>query len=113
MSDRLVYLQADLPGIPEDLMIARDRGEVLFLTGAGVSTPAPSSLPGFAGLVVDIYKKLDSRLAQAMSTYRAAPKDKGPPDYRDAGSGKFVTPGFAKNHPKTTEKEHNRPPPKK
>lgn len=87
MSDRLVYLQAGLPGIPEDLMIARDRGEVLFLTGAGVSTPAPSSLPGFAGLVVDIYQRLDSPLAQAMSAFRTAPRDKGPPDWRAFAAG--------------------------
>ena len=40
-------------------------------------------------------------------------KDKGPPSYRDAGDGKFVTPGYAKAHPGTTEKEHNNPPPKK
>lgn len=38
-------------------------------------------------------------------------KDKGPADYRDAGTGQFVKPGYAKNHPGTTEKEHNRPPP--
>jgi hypothetical protein len=39
------------------------------------------------------------------------PNRKGPADYRDAGTGKFVPPGYAKAHPKTTEKEHNRPPP--
>jgi hypothetical protein len=36
---------------------------------------------------------------------------KGPPDFRDAGTGKFVTEKYADKHPKTTEKEHNRPPP--
>lgn len=40
-------------------------------------------------------------------------KDKGPPSYRDSGDGKFVTPGYAKTHPGSTEKEHNSPPPKK
>jgi hypothetical protein len=39
-------------------------------------------------------------------------KDKGPPSFRDAGTGKFVDPDFAKSHPKTTEKEHNKPGPK-
>ncbi len=39
-------------------------------------------------------------------------KDKGPPTYRDSGSGEFVKKGYADKHPKTTEKEHNRPPPK-
>jgi len=41
---------------------------------------------------------------------------KGPPNFRDSGSGKFVTEKYAKTHPKTTEEEHNRPkgpPPKK
>lgn len=36
---------------------------------------------------------------------------KGPPNFRDAGTGKFVTERFANQHQKTTEKEHNRPPP--
>lgn len=38
-------------------------------------------------------------------------KDKGPPSYRDAGSGEFVKPGYAKAHPGTTVKEHNQPKP--
>lgn len=38
---------------------------------------------------------------------------KGPPDYRNAGTGQVVKPGYAKTHPKTTEKEHNRAHPKK
>ena len=33
--------------------------------------------------------------------------------YRSAETGRFVKENFAKTHPKTTEKEHNRPPPKK
>ncbi|RAO75785.1 multidrug transporter [Dyella jiangningensis] len=37
---------------------------------------------------------------------------KGPPNYRDAGTGQFVTEGYAKKHPGTTEKEHNKPAPK-
>jgi hypothetical protein len=37
---------------------------------------------------------------------------KGPPDYRDSGTGKFVTERYAQRHPRTTEKEHNRPAPK-
>jgi hypothetical protein len=40
-------------------------------------------------------------------------KGKGPPSFRDSGTGKFVTEKFAKNHPKTTEEEHNSPPPRK
>jgi hypothetical protein len=37
---------------------------------------------------------------------------KGPPNYRDSGTGKFVTERYAERHPKTTEQEHNRPAPK-
>jgi len=40
-------------------------------------------------------------------------KDKGPADFRRSDTGTFVTEKYAKAHPKTTEKEHNRPPPKK
>lgn len=35
-------------------------------------------------------------------------KDKGPADYRSAKTGRFVTEKYAKTHPNTTEKEHNR-----
>lgn len=38
---------------------------------------------------------------------------KGPATFRDAGTGEFVTKRYAETHPKTTEKEHNKPPPKK
>lgn len=38
---------------------------------------------------------------------------KGPKDYRDSGTGRFVPEGYAKKHPGTTEGEHNRKPPKK
>lgn len=37
----------------------------------------------------------------------------GPADFRSSETGKFVKPDYAKSHPKTTEKEHNRPSPKK
>lgn len=40
------------------------------------------------------------------------PSKKGPPNYRDSKSGEFVTERYAKHHPATTEKEHNRPAPK-
>ena len=38
---------------------------------------------------------------------------KGPPNYRSAVDGKFVTKKYAEKHPRTTEKEHNKTPPKK
>jgi hypothetical protein len=36
---------------------------------------------------------------------------KGSPNFRDAGTGKFVTEKYAKAHPKTIEKEYDRQPP--
>ncbi|MDG2531263.1 SIR2 family protein [Caulobacter endophyticus] len=85
MTEALIYLEDDLPGLPEDLMLARDQGRVLFLTGAGVSTPAPSELPDFQGLVCEIAKRLDARLGQAMYDWReekASPSD--PPKAKEA-----------------------------
>jgi NAD-dependent SIR2 family protein deacetylase len=44
----------DGPEFPGELVDDLGRGEVVFLCGAGVSAP---QMPGFAGLVDDIYKK--------------------------------------------------------
>jgi hypothetical protein len=40
-------------------------------------------------------------------------KAKGPADYRSSKTGRFVTKKYATTHEGTTEKEHNRPQPKK
>ena len=47
-----------LPLIPERLLLAHARGEVLFICGAGISRPA--NLPDFRQLVLDVYGKLDT-----------------------------------------------------
>lgn len=55
--DRVVSLGPGLIAIPERLLLAHARGEVLFICGAGVSLPA--TLPDFRQLALDVYKVLD------------------------------------------------------
>lgn len=50
---------ADGPHIPDDLLEARDRGEVVFLCGAGVSRPA--GMPGFLELARDVVQELKTQ----------------------------------------------------
>lgn len=47
-----------MPAIPERLLLAHARGEVLFICGAGISRPA--GLPDFRQLVLDVYATLDT-----------------------------------------------------
>lgn len=55
--DRDIVLGQDLAPIPEHLLLAHARGEVLFIAGAGVSRDA--GLPDFRELVVKVYEELD------------------------------------------------------
>ena len=55
--DRVIQLSSGLPLIPERLLLAHARGEVLFICGAGISRPA--GLPDFRQLVLDVYAQLD------------------------------------------------------
>ncbi len=55
--DRTIIFGTGLPPIPERLLLAHARGEVLFICGAGISRPA--GLPDFRQLVIDIYEILD------------------------------------------------------
>lgn len=58
ISDRVISLGQSTAPIPERLLLAHARGEVLFIAGAGISQPA--GLPNFRGLVLRVYEKLDS-----------------------------------------------------
>ena len=44
------------PDIPEKLLQAHEEGKVVFFCGAGISFPA--GLPGFGGLVWNLYEKM-------------------------------------------------------
>lgn len=57
-TDRIISIGEGLAAIPERLLLAHARGEVLFICGAGISTPA--NLPNFRDLVLKVYAKLDA-----------------------------------------------------
>ena len=57
-----VVLGEGCAAVPERLLRAHDEGKVLFLAGAGVSMPAPSCLPSFRDLVLDVYRRLNDPL---------------------------------------------------
>jgi SIR2-like domain len=57
LTDRVISLGNGLPAIPERLLLAHARGEVLFICGAGISRSA--DLPDFRELVLDVYGVLD------------------------------------------------------
>ena len=58
IEDRVISLGNQLAAIPERLLLAHARGEVLFICGAGISKPA--GLPDFRELVLDVYAHLDT-----------------------------------------------------
>lgn len=59
---------ANGPEIPDSLLQAQEEGRVVFFCGAGISYPA--GLPGFRGLVDEIYKRVGTtRLAIEQEAY--------------------------------------------
>ena len=64
-SDRVIALGTRPIAIPERLLLAHARGEVLFIAGAGISQPA--GLPDFRGLVLTVYSTLDSAVYATIS----------------------------------------------
>lgn len=63
--DRDIVLGQGLAPIPESLLLAHARGEVLFIAGAGVSRDA--GLPDFRKLVINVYEELDSAVHSVIS----------------------------------------------
>lgn len=52
--------------LPERLLLAHAKGEVLFLAGAGVSKAPPSFLPSFTDLVLKVYERLGDPLLPSL-----------------------------------------------
>lgn len=65
ISERVISLGSGLPAIPERLLLAHARGEVLFIAGAGISQPA--GLPDFRELVIKVYAYLDTAVHTVIS----------------------------------------------
>jgi hypothetical protein len=65
IGDRLIELTDNAPGIPERLLLAHARGEVVFIAGAGVSQPA--GMPDFRDLVLQVYERLDGPTHKVMA----------------------------------------------
>lgn len=63
--DRVISLGPSLAAIPERLLLAHSRGEVLFICGAGISRPA---LPDFRELVLSVYQALDPTVHAVLLT---------------------------------------------
>lgn len=76
--DRVIVLGDGLPPIPERLLLAHSRGEVLFICGAGISRPA--GLPDFRQLVVDVYKSLDAPVHEVIVDPLSHTSKNGKPD---------------------------------
>jgi hypothetical protein len=65
IQERMISLGGSLAPIPERLLLAHARGEVLFIAGAGISRPA--NLPDFRELVLQVYSELDAAAYAVMS----------------------------------------------
>lgn len=76
-SDRVIPLGSGLAAIPERLLLAHARGEVLFVVGAGISQPA---MPDFRGLVLRVYAQLDVAVHAVISRIPHATYDQFNPD---------------------------------
>ena len=64
-AERWISLGEGTAPLPERLLLAHAAGEILFITGAGTSTP--SGLPDFKNLVLQVYRELDPPSHSVMS----------------------------------------------
>jgi len=78
MSDRVIPLGTGLAAIPERLLLAHARGEVLFIAGAGVSQP--SGLPDFRDLVLRVYSQIDKPVYDVISNIPCTAHNQWSPD---------------------------------
>jgi len=69
INDRVLPLGPGLPAIPERLLLAHARGDVLFIAGSGISRP---ELPDFRDLVLQVYATLDPAVYTVISQVPAA-----------------------------------------
>ncbi|MDE0174260.1 MAG: SIR2 family protein [Defluviicoccus sp.] len=77
-AERTISLAPDLPAIPERLLLAHARGDVLFLCGAGISMSA--GLPDFKQLVLDVYRILDPSVCEILTNASIDPDRPTKPD---------------------------------
>src|SRR5512145_2211950 len=78
IGDRVISLGPGLPAIPERLLLAHAKGEVLFIAGAGISRPA--GLPAFRDLVLRVYARLDPPAHAVMATIPSGACNRWPAD---------------------------------
>ena len=77
-AEQTISLAPGLPAIPERLLLAHARGDVLFLCGAGVSRSA--GLPDFRKLVLDVYRTLDPGVCEILTNVSINPSCPSKPD---------------------------------
>src|ERR1700730_10106593 len=65
IGERVIALGPGLAPIPERLLLAHSRGQVLFIAGAGICRPP--GLPDFRNLVIQVYQPLDRPVHEVIS----------------------------------------------
>ncbi len=79
IEDRVISLGNGLAAVPERLLLAHARGEVLFICGAGISSPA--GLPDFRQLVLDVYERVDGAVHSVLASVPAGASNQWQANY--------------------------------